>query len=249
MRFTDQVAVITGGAAGIGYGYARAFAAEGAAVAIADRDHDAAERSAAEIVANGGRAIAVGVDVSRSEEVEAMAASVVAQLGGIDILCNNAGLHLGRTAESSTLPAQEWLRIFDVNVVGALRCAQACVSSMAERGGGVIVNQSSTASYVAGGGAYGASKLALNHLTMSLATDYADRGVRVVGIAPGMIATDAVRAGIAPEHEHLVLRTQLIKRFGVVDDCVATVLFLCSGDASFITGQTFTVDGGFGLRP
>jgi 3-oxoacyl-[acyl-carrier protein] reductase len=245
VRFADRVVVVTGAAAGIGRAYARAFAAEGARVVVADRDDVGAKATVDLVEDDGGRAIAVTVDVGDDAQVAAMAAAAVDAFGGIDALVNNAGLHLGRTHECAALPATEWLRILDVNVVGALRCAAACRTALAASGRGVIVNQSSSAAYTAGGGAYGASKLALNHLTMSLAAELAPDGVRVVGIAPGMVGSDAVLAGLEPKWKDLVIGQQLVKRFGEVDDCVATVLFLASDAASFITGQTLLVDGGF----
>ena len=114
---------------------------------------------------------------------------------------------------------------------------------MAGRGGGVIVNQSSMASHVHGG-AYGVSKLALNGLTVGLAAELASDRIRVVGIAPGMIGSEAVLERLEPENKELVLSTQMIKRFGQIEDLVGLVLFLCSPEATFITGHTYFVDGG-----
>jgi NAD(P)-dependent dehydrogenase (short-subunit alcohol dehydrogenase family) len=216
---------------------------------IGDRDEAAAKEAADRILDAGGRALAVRADVCDDGDVQAMVEAAVATFGGVDILVNNAGAHLGDTARCTELPAREWLRVLDVNVVGAVRCATACRPSMAARGGGVIVNQSSNASYHPTGGAYGASKLALNHVTMSLASELAADGIRVAGIAPGMMATDAVVARLDPQMQQFVLGRQLVGRMGVIDDCVAMVLFLCSDAASFITGQTFMVDGGFCPRP
>jgi NAD(P)-dependent dehydrogenase (short-subunit alcohol dehydrogenase family) len=114
---------------------------------------------------------------------------------------------------------------------------------MTERGGGVIINQSSIASH-RHGGAYGVSKLALNGLTVGLASEFAPDGIRVVGIAPGMVGSEAVLQRLEPHYQEQVLDTQMIKRFGTIEDLIGLVLFLCSPEASFITAQTYFVDGG-----
>ena len=176
-----------------------------------------------------------------------MVAAAVEKFGGVDVLVNNAGLHMGQYNLTSTLPAEDWRRLLDVNLVGPMLCARYCRESMASRGGGVILNQSSSAAYL-GVGAYGISKLALNGLTMSLAAEFAPGQIRVVGIAPGMVASDAVIERLEPENKALVLNGQLIKRFAKVEDLLGMALTLCSDASSFVTGQTFLVDGGFVRR-
>jgi 3-oxoacyl-[acyl-carrier protein] reductase len=243
-RFAGQVAIITGAAQGIGRAYAEAFAAEGASVVIADVAADAALDAAAQIEAGGGQALGIGVDVAAEDQVRDMAAACIERFGGVDILVNNAGLHMGKYNLCSTLPAEDWRRLLDVNLVGPVLCARHCRASMAERGGGVILNQSSSAAYL-GVGAYGISKLALNGATMSLAAEFAPDQIRVVGIAPGMVASDAVIQRLEEENKALVLNGQLIKRFAKVEDLLGMALTLCSDASSFVTGQTFLVDGGF----
>jgi 3-oxoacyl-[acyl-carrier protein] reductase len=244
VRYEGKTVVVTGAGNGIGRAYAAGFAGAGAAVVLADIDGDGAGAAAKEIAATGAKAIAVRADVSDEASVAALMARTCDELGGIDVVVNNAGLHLGRFNETTTLPVAEWRRILDVNVLGAMLCAREARTSMAARGGGVVLNQSSMAAYLPAGGAYGLSKVALNHLTMSLAAELAVDGTRVVGIAPGMVGSDAVLAHLAPEHKDLVIRMQMVKRFGEVGDLVGMALFLCCDDAAFITAQTFLVDGG-----
>ncbi len=251
-RFEGKVVVITGGGAGIGRRYAHRFAAEGAAVVVADTDTDAGERVVKELGETGARAVAVEMDVTDEGGADRMAATA-GQFGGVDILVNNAGVHLQHAQLPYTRAAlPEWRRVIDVNVIGALVCSIACRASMAERGGGAIVNHSSMAAYP-GTGAYGISKLALNALTVSLAAEFAPNGIRVNGIAPGLVDSEAAvewmndpaRDGI----EGALVGGQLVKRLGRMDDLADTALFLCSEQASFITGQTILVDGGFTKKP
>jgi len=242
-RYDQRSVIVTGAGNGIGLAYATAFAAEGASVTIADIDGDAAATAAAGIPG----ALAVTVDVADEPSVAAMVDATVVAFGGVDVLVNNAGLHMGQYNLTSTLPLEDWRRLFDVNLFGAVLCARYCRPSMAARGHGVILNQSSNSSYL-GVGAYSISKLALNGLTLSLAQELAPDGIRVLGIAPGMVASDAVLARLEDVHKEAVLGAQLVQRWGAVEDLVGMVLLLCSDDASFATGQTVTVDGGFVKR-
>lgn len=247
-RFEGVHVVVTGAGNGLGKEYAMRFAGEGAAVSVLDVDEPAAQQTAEAIRKTGAPAFADSTDVTDEDAVARAIERAVSELGDIGVLVNNAGLHMGRFNETSTLPLTEWRRILDVNVLGALVLATACRPSMARRGGGAILNISSSAAYVARGGAYGISKLALNGLTMNLAAEFAPDEIRVIGLAPGMIGSQAVLDRLEQHHKDLVLGTQLLQRFGKPDDVAGVVLFLCSAEAGFLTGQTLLVDGGFHPR-
>jgi NAD(P)-dependent dehydrogenase (short-subunit alcohol dehydrogenase family) len=240
---------VTGAGNGIGEAYAHALSAEGAAVLVADIDEEDGRRVSADISDAGGRADHFVVDVADERGLAAMAARCVDAFGGIDILVNNAGLQHGQWNNCTTLAGVDWRRILDVNVVAPVLASAACRPSMAARGGGVIVNTSSMAAYTGAGGAYSVSKLAVNGVTMALAVDLAPDGIRVNGIAPGMIDTPINRERRPQTIVNQVLASQLVPRMGQMEDVCAMLLFLCSGEAAFITGQTFLVDGGANPRP
>jgi 3-oxoacyl-[acyl-carrier protein] reductase len=255
-RFSDQVVVVTGGGAGIGRTYAQRFAAEGAAIVVADVDEAAATRVVAELATEGRQALAHVMDVTDAEAAAALADRATRELGGIDVLVNNAGIHLDHAQLPFTLDAiPRWRAVLDVNVIGALICAAAARPAMAARGGGAIVNMSSMAAY-SGSGAYGVSKLALNSLTVSLAAELASDNIRVNGIAPGLVDSEAAvawwndpaRAGMEGI-DRMLIGQQMIKRQGSMQDLADMCLFLCSDAASFVTGQTILVDGGFMKKP
>ncbi|NQZ96841.1 MAG: SDR family oxidoreductase [Myxococcales bacterium] len=246
MRFEGKTVVVTGAAAGIGRGYAAAFAAEGAQVVVADVDEAGSAETVEGIEKRGGAALAVRTDVSDEADASNLAARAAERFGAIDVLVNNAGLHLGIYNETSELPVAEWRRLFDVNVIGAMLCAKACRPHLRGRTS-AILNQSSN-SYSMGVGAYSVSKLALNGLTVSLAREFAGDGIRVNGIAPGFVETEAASAGLSDVQREMVMNGQLIKRTGQVSDPVATALFLCSDEARFVNGQTWIVDGGWSFR-
>jgi 3-oxoacyl-[acyl-carrier protein] reductase len=251
MRFEDKTIVITGGGAGIGRRYAHRFASEGANVVIADLDPAAGARVVSELEDLGHAAMSSPMDVTDDDAVVAMTESAVERFGGIDILVNNAGIHLQHAQLPFTVAAlPEWRTLLDVNLLGALACAAACRPHMAKRGGGSIINHSSMAAYM-GGGAYGVSKLALNALTVNLAAELGPDDIRVNGIAPGFADSEAALEFIGERDgmEDWLLNGQIIKRLGRMDDLADMALFLCSEEASFVTGQTILVDGGSVKKP
>jgi NAD(P)-dependent dehydrogenase (short-subunit alcohol dehydrogenase family) len=241
--------VVTGGGAGIGRTYAHRFAEEGASIVIADLDPAAGARVVDELEAKGHRGLAVTMNVTDEVAVAAMVDRAVDHFGGIDILVNNAGIHHHHAQVPFAIEdLPQWRAVIDVNVIGALICSLSCRPSMAARGGGTIINHSSMAAYM-GGNAYSVSKLALNALTVGLATEFAPDGIRVNGLAPGLVDSEAsiewmndpVRKGIGDQF----VGGQLIKRLGRMDDLANAAMFLCSDDASFITGTTLVIDGGY----
>jgi 3-oxoacyl-[acyl-carrier protein] reductase len=242
-RYQDKVVVVTGAGGGIGEGYAKGFALEGASVVVVDIDAEGAKRVAADIEKNGNGALAVECDVTDEEATKRMAQAANDRFGGVDVLINNAGLFRGMEHHSlMDIPIGYWNKFFDVSMTGALLCSRAVVESMAARGGGSIINQSSTGAYM-GAGAYGTAKLAVHSLTHSLARELGPRGIRVNAIAPGPTDTAAMRE--LPDGVIEGIKATLsISRLGTVDDHAEAAMFLASDAATWITGVILNVDGG-----
>jgi NAD(P)-dependent dehydrogenase (short-subunit alcohol dehydrogenase family) len=249
-RFEAKVALITGGAAGIGRRYAEALAAEGAAIAIADADAERTRIAVDEMRRAGRQVVGMRCDVADRGQVQAAVDETIAELAGIDILVNNAGAHLEQYSRPpvTELSGELWQRALDVNVTGVVNCCAAVRPSMRGRGGGVIVNQLTIAAYVFGGGAYTVTKAAARTLVGVLAHELAGDGIRVYGIAPGLIDAESTMTSIAPEERERIIQNQLIKRLGTMDDCTKALLFFCSDDASFITGECLVVGGGYPIN-
>ncbi len=246
--FADKTAFITGAAVGLGRAFARALTARGANVVIAEIDIEGAQRTADELTSAGPQAIAVACDVADEHQVETAVARSLEIFGGIDILINNAGRHLMKYNQPfGALSRGELRGLFDVNVMGVVNCTLACRDSMRGRGGGVVVNMSSTAGY-SSSTPYGVSKLAVRGLTVAFAAELAPDLIRVNAIAPGLTNTESALADVPRSLvDDYIHDLQLVHRMCTVDDVVSAMLYLCSEEASFITGETLKVSGGYPL--
>jgi len=249
-RLENKVAIVTGGASGIGAGVARAVAAEGADVAIVDLDGAAAKAHAAEIAASSGRrVIAISADITEPGAAEQIAASAAGELGRLDILVNCAGVFL--LHPFLEFPAQVWDQTIAVNLTCAMRLTQAVCRRMAASGGGAVVNITSLGADLGGAGAaaYSASKGGLKALTHVLAVELAPHKIRVNAVSPHAIDTP-MTAGLkenAKLGEH-VLAGIPAGRFGQPADVAGAVVYLASDEASFVTGATIAVQGGAGVQ-
>ncbi len=246
-RLTNKVVVVTGAAQGIGEAYAKALAAEGASVVVADLNEESGTRVAEQIEADGGIAMFVRTDVSSHESAAALVEAVTAAYGGIDGLVNNAAIY--GEMQFDLLISVDWdyyKKFMSVNMDGALVMTRAVYPSMQARGGGSIVNQSSTAAYLYSG-FYGLAKVGINGLTHQLAHEVGGMKIRVNAIAPGPTDTAATRTQAGDAAKDLV-KGLALKRMGQPEDMVGACLFLLSDESAWVTGQIIAVDGGQTFR-
>ncbi len=254
MKLQDKVAIITGGAMGIGAATARLFAAEGAQVVIGDVADEPSQQIVAAIAAAGGRAVCYHVDVRHPDEVEKLISGGIDSFGGLDILINNAGVAPAKSTTETTLA--EWERVLGINLTGAWLCARAAIPAMIRRGGGVIVNVASNAGLVGfpNLAAYCASKGGLIQLTKAMALDCVAQGIRVNAICPGHTRTPMGNGFIAAQPDPAAFVRDFVNvqhpigRMAEAAEVAHAILFLASSDSSFVTGSILAADGGYTAR-
>ncbi|WP_081472087.1 3-oxoacyl-ACP reductase FabG [Rhodothermus marinus] len=245
-RLNGKVAIVTGGARGIGRATATLFAREGAAVMVADRDGEVAKALADALQAEGARARALSVDVTRPEQVEQMARETAEHFGRIDILVNNAGITRDATLRKMTL--EQFRAVLEVNLTGVFLCTKAVLPYMEAQGGGCILNASSVVAHAGNFGQtnYVAAKAGVIGMTKTWARELGRYGIRVNAVAPGFIETDMTQR--VPEKVLDMVRARTpLGRMGRPEEVARAYLFLASDEASFITGAVLNVDGGLTL--
>jgi 3-oxoacyl-[acyl-carrier protein] reductase len=243
-RLTEQVAVVTGAARGIGYGIASVLAAEGALVVMCDLDAGLAESKAAALRTRALDALAIATDVTDRASVDTMAAEVVADHGRIDILAANAGVY--PQAEVAAIDDAHWHTVMDLNVKGAIHVVQACLPTMVSRQYGRVVLTSSITGPVTGQpgfALYGASKAAMLGFMRSAAVEVAAHGVTINAVLPGNVATPGF-ADTSEEHQRRMLSSIPMGYYADPEDVGWAVRFLAAPEARYVTGQTLIVDGG-----
>lgn len=250
--FEGKIAVVTGAGAGIGRASAVLLASLGASVAVVDIDRTSAREAVEEILARGGKSVPVIANVATAEGAQQVAEAVSKNLGGLDILHNNAGIQTYGTVEST--PEALWDKTLDVNLKSYFLVSQACIPLMRQRGGGAIINTSSVQALAsqASVAAYSASKAAIPGLTRSMAVDLAP-SIRVNCVLPGSVDTPMLHAAIddAPDPATTwkeVERMHLLGRVAQPEEIASVVAFLASSGASFMTGAAVVVDGGLLAR-
>ncbi|MBU1014917.1 SDR family oxidoreductase [Patescibacteria group bacterium] len=245
----DKTALVTGARRGMGKTHAFALASQGAKVAVSDIDEAECEKVADEIRAQGGQALALKMDVRNVQEIDSAFQRVVQEFGKLDILVNNAGIYVPKPALEIT--QEDWDRMLEINLRGQFFCAQRAAREMAKNKWGRIINLSSIACGqvgvgIEGGAHYTASKGGVIGMTETLAVELAKLGITVNTIAPGAIDTPMIEAANIPKEEmkELIARIPL-QRIGRPEEVSAAVVFLASEEASYITGATLYVDGGW----
>lgn len=246
-RVQNKVALITGGASGIGLSSAQLLAKEGAKVVIADFNVDGAKEVAAQIVQDGGDAIGIFLDAGNEQSIKDAVEATVAHYGQLNVLFNNVGLtNLQKDLDVVNIDLDEWDRLLNVNLKSVLLGSRFAIPHMAKAGGGSIINTASMAAFYSDAirSAYGASKAAVVNLTTYIATQYGKDHIRCNAVAPGLILTPAAKRNMSDELLNVFAKYNALPYHGEPEDIGYTVLFLASDESKFITGQTIEVEGG-----
>ena len=247
-QLNSKVALVTGGSSGIGRATALTFASEGAKVVVADMQQDGGHQTVHMIQESGGEATFVPVDVTKAADVEAMIAKAVQTYGRLDCAYNNAGVGSRARAPLADYPEEDWHRIIAINLTGVWLCMKYEIPQMLQQGGGAIVNTASIAGLVglSETSAYVASKHGVVGITRTAALEYARQGIRVNCVCPGYIRTPMTAQSMSdPDRLAQMIAREPIGRVGNPEEVAAAVMWLCSDAASFVTGHTMTVDGGY----
>jgi NAD(P)-dependent dehydrogenase (short-subunit alcohol dehydrogenase family) len=253
ISFENKVALVTGAASGLGLATAKAFAEAGASVVLADWNEAEAQAAAGALADQGHTALAICCDVSDDAQVQAMIEKTVATFGRLDAAYNNAGIQ-NVLAETADATRDDYDRVMAVNLRGVWSCMKFELQQMRQQGSGAIVNCSSLGGLIGGNqrGTYHAAKHGVIGFTKSAALEYATRGIRVNAVCPGMIHTpmvDQMIAGGQGEELHVMLKSLVpMGRMGRPEEIADAVLWLCSSAASYVTGQSISVDGGYVMR-
>ena len=245
LRLENKVAIVTGGGRGIGRTLSHRMAEEGAKVVVADILGKETQETAGEIVAVGGEAFALKVDVSSEEDTQHMASEAIKVFGRIDVLVNNAALFYGLTSKPfMELPIDEWKNVMEVNVTGVFLCCRAVFPQMKKQASGKIINIASNSALVGSPNLshYVTSKGAVIAFTRCLATELAQYGIRANSVAPGVVVTESTEN--LPQLKETVLAATPLGCLASPDNVAGTVIFFASDESNHITGQTLIVDGG-----
>ena len=243
-RLEDRVAIVTGGARGIGQGICFRLADEGAKVAVLDVIADEAKEVAEEIVKSGGSALALKVDVTRAPEIEKAVKEVVSKFGKVDILVNNAGVSIA--SKVAKMSEETWDKVHDVNLKGVFLCCRAVIPHMKGHKYGKIINIASILALRGGSlyAHYGATKAGVVGFTQGLAVELGPHNINVNAVGPGFIDTPMAEKDVTPEVRQLMQKKIPLRRIGTPRDIADAVLFLASDEAAYITGQCLYVCGG-----
>ncbi len=246
-RVKGKVALVTGGASGIGLSSARLLAKEGAKVVIADYSIDGAKEAANDIKANGGEAVGIFLDAGKEESIKEAVEFTIKHYGKITVLFNNVGsTNLKKDIDVVNTDLEEWDRLMNLNLKSVLLGSRFAIPNMIENGGGSIINTASMAAFAGDSirAAYGASKAGVVNLTKYIATQYGKQNIRCNAVAPGLILTPAAKNNMSQALLDVFGKYNQLPYHGEPDDIGNTVLFLASDESKFITGQTIQVEGG-----